>query len=142
MAQTALTRIRDAIATRLRLRRVPEPAGAGLSFGPSEPDASTLAPHDRFVARAKQTGADARVLEVGTKQSIEGRVTHVHGHFELVPRANYTMAMSRRATMSTSSPICILYPPNGRTGLRLSSRFRCSSISSGRGSPRARSRAS
>ncbi|MBV9065401.1 MAG: class I SAM-dependent methyltransferase [Methylobacteriaceae bacterium] len=92
MALTALTKIRDAIATRLRLRRGSEAAGADPPFGPSQPDASTLAPHDRFVARARQVRPDARVLEVGTKQSIEGRVTHVHGHFELVPRANYTMA--------------------------------------------------
>jgi SAM-dependent methyltransferase len=90
MAPTALTKIRDAIAT--RLGRAPARAGADLRFGPPQPDMSTLAPHDRFVAAARQVRADARVLEVGTKQSIEGRVTHVHGHFELVPRENYTMA--------------------------------------------------
>jgi SAM-dependent methyltransferase len=92
MARTALTKIRDAIATRLGLRGAQHRVGADLPFGPPEPDASTLAPHAAFVAAARQVRADAHVLEVGTKQSIEGRVTHVHGHFGLVPRENYTMA--------------------------------------------------
>jgi SAM-dependent methyltransferase len=91
MAPTALTKIRDAIAN--RLRRAPEPLpDPALVFGPPQPDISTSAPHEAFVAAARQVRADAHVLEVGTKQSIEGRVTHVHNHFELVPRENYTMA--------------------------------------------------
>jgi SAM-dependent methyltransferase len=91
MARTALTKFRDAIARQLNARRAP-PAGADLPFDPPQPDISTSGPREKFVAAASEVRADERVLEVGTKQSVEGRVTHVHRHFERVPRDNYTMA--------------------------------------------------
>ncbi|MEA2758749.1 MAG: hypothetical protein QOH65_1362 [Methylobacteriaceae bacterium] len=93
MVPTALTKIRNAIANQLGLQREPEPAAdPALLFDPPQPDISTSAPRDRFVAAAREVRADAFVLEVGTKQSIEGRVTHAHHHFPHVPRENYTMA--------------------------------------------------
>jgi SAM-dependent methyltransferase len=93
MAPTALTRIRDAIASRLRLNRAPAPAiDPALLFDPPQPDISTAAPRDRYIAAAKQVPAHARVLEIGTKQAVQGRVTHSHHHFERVPRQNYTMS--------------------------------------------------
>jgi SAM-dependent methyltransferase len=82
MALTALTKLRDAITGR-GTRAAPEPAA---------PDISSSAPRDRFVAAAAALRSDARVLEIGTKQSIEGRPTHLMHHFPQVPRGNNVMA--------------------------------------------------
>ncbi len=50
------------------------------------PDISTSAPRDTFVAAAGTLGPDARILEIGTKQSIEGRPTHSMHLFPNLPR--------------------------------------------------------
>jgi SAM-dependent methyltransferase len=92
MPLNTLARIRDAIANRLGLSCAPMLADPGLAFDPPQPDISTSAPRDRFVAAAKQVPAHACVLEVGTKQAVEGRVTHAHPYFPHVPRENYTMS--------------------------------------------------
>ena len=81
MPLTALTKIRDAITGRA-------PAWAKNAA----PDISTSAPRDQFVAAAAALGADARVLEIGTKQSIEGRSTHTLHLFPRATRQNYLMA--------------------------------------------------
>ncbi len=81
MALTALSKFRDAITGRSAAR-------AKIAA----PDISTSAPHDRFAAAAATLGADARVLEIGTKQAIEGRSTHTLNIFPNVKRQNYLMA--------------------------------------------------
>jgi SAM-dependent methyltransferase len=82
MALRALTKFRDALTGR----------GAKAGAGNAAPDMSSSAPRDRFTAAAAALGADARVLEIGTKQSIEGRSTHAMQLFPQVPRSNYLMA--------------------------------------------------
>jgi SAM-dependent methyltransferase len=82
MALTALTKFRDALTGR----------GAKAGAGNAAPDMSSSVPRDRFSAAAASFGADARVLEIGTKQSIEGRATHAMQLFPQVPRSNYLMA--------------------------------------------------
>jgi SAM-dependent methyltransferase len=82
MALRALTKFRDALTGR----------GAKAGAGNAAPDMSSSAPRDRFSAAAASLGADARVLEIGTKQSIEGRATHAMQLFPQVPRSNYLMA--------------------------------------------------
>ena len=59
---------------------------------PDALDISSTAPRDRFTALAQTLGADARVLEVGTKRAAEERSTHSHWRFPKVPRANYLMS--------------------------------------------------
>lgn len=59
---------------------------------PEAPDISSTAPRDRFDAFARALGADARVLEVGTKRAAEKRSTQSHWKFPNVPRENYVMA--------------------------------------------------
>jgi SAM-dependent methyltransferase len=81
MALTALTKFRDAITG----RSAKAPEGA-------TPDMSSSAPRDRFAAAAAALNSGARVLEIGTKQSIEGRPTHTMHLFPNVPRGNYLMA--------------------------------------------------
>ena len=81
MALTALAKFRDAIAGR-----------GARPPGKAAPDISTSAPRDRLVAAAAALGPQARVLEIGTKQSIEGRPTHSMHLFPNVPRQNYLMA--------------------------------------------------
>ncbi len=81
MALTALAKFRDAIAG-----RGVKPPAKGV------PDISTSAPRDRLIAAAAALGSQARVLEIGTKQWIEGRATHSMHLFPSVPRQNYVMA--------------------------------------------------
>jgi SAM-dependent methyltransferase len=81
MALTALSKFRDAITGRSAARAKN-----------AAPDISTSAPHDRFAAAAATLGADSRVLEIGTKQAIEGRSTHTLHIVPNVKRQNYLMA--------------------------------------------------
>jgi SAM-dependent methyltransferase len=81
MTLSALFKFRDAIIG----RSAKAPEGAA-------PDMSSSAPRDVFAAAAAALGSDAHVLEIGTKQSIEGRPTHVMHLFPHVPRSNYLMA--------------------------------------------------
>jgi SAM-dependent methyltransferase len=81
MALTALAKFRDAIVGR-----------GAKAAAKAAPDISTSAPRDRFVAAAAALGPEARVVEIGTKQSIEGRPTHSMHLFPNVARANYLMA--------------------------------------------------
>jgi SAM-dependent methyltransferase len=81
MSLTALAKFRDAITGRSAARAKN-----------AAPDMSTSAPRDTFVAAAAALVSDARVLEIGTKQSIEGRSTHTMHLFPRVPRQNYLMA--------------------------------------------------
>jgi SAM-dependent methyltransferase len=82
MALTALSKFRDAITGR----------SAKAARETAAPDTSSSAPRDRFAAAAAGLGSEARVLEIGTKQSIEGRPTHTMHLFPHVPRSNYLMA--------------------------------------------------
>jgi SAM-dependent methyltransferase len=82
MALTALSKFRDAIAGR-SAKAARETAAA---------DMSSSAPRDRFTAAAAALKVGARVLEIGTKQSMEGRASHVKHLFPRVPRGNYLMA--------------------------------------------------
>jgi hypothetical protein len=56
------------------------------------PDISSAAPRDRFLLLARSLGPSASVLEIGTKQAVEGRSTHSKGAFPNVSRENYIMA--------------------------------------------------
>lgn len=55
------------------------------------PDLSSAAPRERFYASAQSLGPAASVLEVGTKQAVEGEPTHSQDEFPDVPRENYVM---------------------------------------------------
>ena len=55
-------------------------------------DVSSSGPRDRFLDAGKTLGTSASVLEIGTKQSIEGRGTHSHHAFPNIQRHNYVMA--------------------------------------------------
>jgi SAM-dependent methyltransferase len=81
MALTALAKFRDALTGR---------SAKGAQH--AAPDISSSAPRDRFSAAAALLGSDARVLEIGTKRSIEGRSTHSMHLFPQVPRSKYLMA--------------------------------------------------
>lgn len=59
---------------------------------PVAPDLSSSAPTDGFLAAAQSLGADARVLEIGTKQAVSGSATHWFHLFPRVARPNYVMA--------------------------------------------------
>ena len=61
------------------------------SVGEPRPDLSSTAPRDRFLDWAEKLDATARVIEIGTKQWVEGAETHLHDYFPGVPRANYLM---------------------------------------------------
>jgi SAM-dependent methyltransferase len=74
----------DALATRIRAQTKAPSAEA-------VPDISSSAAQDRFLATAAATKAGKRVLEVGTKQAVEGRVSHVHHLFPQVGRDDYMM---------------------------------------------------
>jgi hypothetical protein len=65
MALTARAKFRDAIA-----------GGNAKAPAKAAPDISTSAPRDRLVATAAAPGPPARVLKIGTTQSIEGRPMH------------------------------------------------------------------
>ena len=62
------------------------------SAGDPKPDLSSTVPHDRFAAWAETLGPEARVLEIGTKQSVAGAETHHHPYFPAVPRERYVMS--------------------------------------------------
>jgi SAM-dependent methyltransferase len=56
------------------------------------PDITSAAPRDRFLLLARSFGPAASVLEIGTKQAVEGRSTHSKHAFPNVARENYVMA--------------------------------------------------
>jgi SAM-dependent methyltransferase len=56
------------------------------------PDISSAAPRDLLHSSALKLGVTASVLEVGTKQAVEGRSTHSKHAFPSVARENYVMA--------------------------------------------------
>ena len=57
----------------------------------SVPDLSSAAPRERFLEWAESLGPSAKVMEVGTRQALEGRSTHLRFAFPEVPRENYVM---------------------------------------------------
>ncbi|MBV8848571.1 MAG: class I SAM-dependent methyltransferase [Methylobacteriaceae bacterium] len=81
MPLTALTKFRAVLAGR-----------SAAHVKNATPDISSRAPRDRFTAAAAALETNARVLEIGTKQSIEGRSTHTLHMFSKVSRQNYLMA--------------------------------------------------
>ncbi len=56
------------------------------------PDISSSGPRDRFLEFSASLDSNARVLEVGTKQGVEGVPTHSQSYFPNVSRQNYTMS--------------------------------------------------
>ena len=58
---------------------------------PVTPDISSSDPRDAFLAMAETLGGEACVLDVGTKQAVEGQSTHWKSFFPNVPRENYVM---------------------------------------------------
>ena len=73
-------------------------ATAAFTFGPAArptyvvtPDESSTLPLDRFYGAAASLPAGSRLLEMGTKQAVEGISTHSSGRFPGVARADYVM---------------------------------------------------
>ncbi len=56
-----------------------------------QPDISSGAPRERFFGWAPTLDATGSVLEVGTKQAVEGESTHSQDEFTQVRRENYLM---------------------------------------------------
>jgi len=56
-----------------------------------QPDISSGAPRERFYEWSQTVGETGSVLEVGTKQALEGESTHSKDEFPLVLRENYLM---------------------------------------------------
>lgn len=56
------------------------------------PDLSSAGPRERFYEFARNVGSSASVLEIGTKQAMEGFSTHSQNFFPDVLRQNYIMA--------------------------------------------------
>ncbi len=64
----------------------------GLSTYIGIPDISSSGPRDRFYEFSQGLGVDGIVLEVGTKQGIEGTTSHSQLAFPNVQRHNYIMS--------------------------------------------------
>ena len=61
------------------------------SAGVPRPDISSPVPRERFLAWAETLGPMSEIIEVGTRQWVEGAETHLRDCFPTVPRERYVM---------------------------------------------------
>ena len=78
------------------MKQLREAFGGLLAFGrsgaPKAPDQSSPAAWNAFLSAAGALGADAHVLEIGTRETVPGQILNSMPRFPRVPRGNYILA--------------------------------------------------